>query len=316
MSNESGSPAILVDGLRKVYGPKVAVRDVSFTVAPGEIFGILGPNGAGKTTTVESIAGLRVGDGGRIRVAGLDPWTEHDDLVRVLGIQLQESKLQPKITVREALQLWSALFPAPTPWPELAERLGLTPQLNRRFATLSGGQQQRLSIALALISDPRIAILDELSTGLDPRARRDVWQIVRDLRERGVTVLLVTHSLEEASALCDRIAIIDDGMVRALDTPENLVRGGSAATITSFETDPAIDLELLELLERVPGVTRVRREAGRVVLEGAEDCVLAVLETLCAHRITPVGLRVAAGSLDAAYLDLTEHSDARAEALS
>ncbi|MGL5862790.1 MAG: ABC transporter ATP-binding protein, partial [Phycicoccus sp.] len=190
------SPTVSVRGLRKHYGPQVAVHDVSFDVAAGEVFGILGPNGAGKTTTVEAIAGLQAPDAGTVRVLGMDPWTHHGELAPLLGVQLQESRLQPKITVREALGLWSSFYADPRPWSELAERLGLDAAMDTRFVSLSGGQQQRLSIALALVGRPRVAVLDELSTGLDPRARRDVWEVVRDLQADGVTVLLVTHAME------------------------------------------------------------------------------------------------------------------------
>lgn len=310
MTADTSDPAVLVEGLRKTYGSKVAVDEVSLAVERGEIFGILGPNGAGKTTTVESIAGLRTGDAGRIRVLGLDPWTEREALVQVLGVQLQESKLQPKITVREALELWTAFYDDPVPWAELAAQLGLAEHLDQRFGQLSGGQQQRLSIALALVGRPRVAILDELSTGLDPRARREVWQLVRDLREGGVTVVLVTHSMEEAAELCDRIAIIDRGRVRALGTPEELVQSGGVATITSFEA-ASMDLEILR---GVDGVAAVRAEGDRVVVEGGEDVVLGVLTALAGHGIVPRKLRVIAGSLDVAYLDLTDDTNDKVEA--
>ena len=233
--------AVQVDHLRMTYGSTVAVEDVSLTVHAGEIFGILGPNGAGKTTTVESIAGLRVPDAGGIRVHGVNPITDRQQATRSIGVQLQESRLQPKITVREALQLWSAFYDDPEPWPELADRLGLSRLLDQQFRTLSGGQQQRLSIALALMGRPRVAILDELTTGLDPQARREVWQLVRDVRDRGVTVLLVTHAMEEAQGLCDRIAIINGGRVRALDTPDGLIGRAAAATVTSFVVDTAVE---------------------------------------------------------------------------
>ena len=296
------TPAVEVTGLRKTYGEKVAVADVGFTVHEGEIFGILGPNGAGKTTTVEMIAGLRTGDAGSVRVRGLDPWTEPAALTRVLGIQLQESKLQEKITAREALQLWSSFYDDPVPWAPLAERLGLSDHLDRRFGRLSGGQQQRLSIALALVGRPRVAILDELSTGLDPRARRDVWQIVRDLRDEGVTVLLVTHGMDEAQALCDRIAIVQDGRIRALDTPDGLIRATTAATVTSFRAEVPVDLASLRELE---GVTGVRSESGRIVVEGVEGAALTTIAALHRLHVTPRDLRVVEGTLDSAYLDLT-----------
>ncbi|WP_244929612.1 ABC transporter ATP-binding protein [Nocardioides sp. W7] len=295
-------PAVEVDGLRKTYGAKVAVADVGFTVQRGEVFGILGPNGAGKTTTVEAIAGIRVGDAGRIRVLGIDPWTEREALTRVLSIQLQESRLQAKITVREALELWSALYDEPVPWGEVAERLGLTEHLGRRFGDLSGGQQQRLSVALALVARPEVVILDELSTGLDPRARRDVWQVVRDLRAAGVTVLLVTHSMEEAQALCDRVAIIDGGRIRALDTPAGLIRTAGEATTMTFVPSAPIDLGALRALS---DVRSVHAEDGTVVVTGDEDVAVTVVTTLVAQGVVPKRLDVTSGSLDTAYLDLT-----------
>ena len=299
------APAVEVERLRMTYGDKIAVEDVSFRVEPGEVFGILGPNGAGKTTTVESVCGLRVGDAGRVRVHGIDPWTDRDATTRIVGVQLQESRLQPKITVREALEMWAAFYDDPLPWSEPAERLGLVDHLDQRFGTLSGGQQQRLSIALALVGRPRVAILDELSTGLDPRARREVWSLVRDLRDRGTTVLLVTHGMEEAEELCDRVAIIDAGSVRAIGTPAELIGGAAAATVTSFEPSEPVDLVALRELE---GVADVRVDAGRVTVTGAEDAAVAVLARLASRGVVPHCLRVVDGSLDSAYLDLTLNS--------
>jgi len=299
------APAVEVERLRKTYGDKVAVEDVSFRVEPGEVFGILGPNGAGKTTTVESVCGLRVGDAGRVRVHGIDPWTDRDATTRIVGVQLQESRLQPKITVREALEMWAAFYDDPLPWSEPAERLGLADHLDKRFGTLSGGQQQRLSIALALVGRPRVAILDELSTGLDPRARREVWSLVRDLRDSGTTVLLVTHGMEEAEELCDRVAIIDAGSVRAIGTPAELIGGAAAATVTSFQPSEPVDLVALRELE---GVADVRADAGRVTVTGAEDAAVAVLARLASRGVVPHCLRVVDGSLDSAYLDLTLNS--------
>ncbi len=294
--------AVAVEGLRKQYGDHVAVSDVDLEVREGEVFGILGPNGAGKTTLVEAIAGVRVGDAGSVRVHGIDPWTEREALTRVLAIQLQESRLQAKITVREALELWSALYDDPAPWRDVADRLGLTGHLDRRFGRLSGGQQQRLSIALALVAGPRVAILDELSTGLDPRARRDVWGIVRDLQASGVTVLLVTHSMEEAQTLCDRIALVHGGRIRALDTPEGLVRAAGRATVMRFHPSAPTDLDSLREL---PGVTTVVSAGGRVDVEGEEDVAVPVMAQLAAQGVVPQALQVESGSLDSAYLDLT-----------
>ena len=235
------APVIEVTELRKSYAGRPAVDGVSFAVEEGEIFGILGPNGAGKTTTVECVEGLRVPDSGRVRVAGLDPVTEHEATRRVLGAQLQESELQAKLTVREALELYSAFYPSPLDWRPLAERLGLTAKLDTRFARLSGGQKQRLFIALALVGNPRAVVLDELTTGLDPRARRDTWELIEDIRANGVTVLLVTHFMEEAQRLCDRIAVIDRGRVAALDTPAGLIRRSAGATVISFTPSAPLD---------------------------------------------------------------------------
>ncbi|WP_371790676.1 ABC transporter ATP-binding protein [Streptomyces sp. NBC_01471] len=293
---------IEVDGLRKAYGGRHAVDGVSFAVEVGEIFGILGPNGAGKTTTVECVGGLRVPDGGVVRVAGFDPVADHDRVTRILGAQLQESELQPKITVREALELYSSFYPHPADWRPLAERLGLTEKADSRFAKLSGGQKQRLSIALALIGNPEVVVLDELTTGLDPRARRDTWKLIEDVRDSGVTVLLVTHFMEEAQRLCDRIAVIDKGRVAALDTPAGLIRRSSGSTVISFTpSQPLGDREL----DVLPGAASVRHRDGALVIEGTDETVNAVITLLARHHITAHQLRVTDATLDDAFLDLT-----------
>ncbi|MEV5962580.1 ABC transporter ATP-binding protein [Kribbella sp. NPDC051952] len=291
-----------VSDLRKSYGGRTVVDGVSFSVEEGEIFGILGPNGAGKTTTVESIEGLRVPDAGRIRVAGLDPIADHAAVTQVLGAQLQESELQAKLTVREALELYAALYPNPADWRPLAERLGITGQLNSRFGTLSGGQKQRLFIALALIGNPKVVVLDELTTGLDPRARRDTWEIVEDVRARGVTVLLVTHFMEEAQRLCDRIALIDNGRITALDTPHGLISRTAGSTVISFTPSEPLDDEELAAL---PALASVEHKDGRITLGGTDDTVNAVLSLLARRRITAHQLRVTDATLDDAFLDLT-----------
>jgi ABC-2 type transport system ATP-binding protein len=301
---------ISISHLRKTYGDTVAVDDLSLEVAEGEVLAILGPNGAGKTTTVECVAGLRTPDAGTVRVDGLDPSTDREALTRLLGVQLQESRLQPKITVDEALALWSSLYDEPLPWRDLLERLGLGEKGRTRFRDLSGGQQQRLSIALALVGRPRVVILDELSTGLDPRARREVWEIVRDLKADGVTVLLVTHALEEAEQLADRVAIIAAGRVTALDTAAALVAGATAATVTSFTADGPVDLEALRAVD---GVASVRSDGRRVVVEGRDGAALDVLDALRHQRVTPSGLRVVDGSLDTAYLQITDRPADRQE---
>jgi len=216
--------AIEVEGLSKRFGSKVAVDDVSFTVAEGEIFGLLGRNGAGKSTTVDCLAGLRVSDHGRIRVAGLDPRQDRRKVRELLGVQLQESQLPDRLTVAEAMRLYASFYPRPADIDGLLAQLDLTDKLNTRYRRLSGGQKQRLSIALALIGRPRIAILDELTTGLDPVARRDTWQLIDDIRNQGVTIVLVTHFMDEAARLCDRVAIMRDGGIAALGAPAELAQ--------------------------------------------------------------------------------------------
>ncbi|WP_405783331.1 ABC transporter ATP-binding protein [Streptomyces sp. NBC_01378] len=295
-------PLIEVAGLRKVYAGRAVVDDVSFTVGEGEIFGILGPNGAGKTTAVECVEGLRVPDAGRVRVAGLDPVADHDRVTEILGAQLQESELQAKLTVREALELYAAFYPNPADWRPLAERLRLTDKLGTRFAKLSGGQKQRLFIALALIGNPRVVVLDELTTGLDPRARRDTWQLIEDVRDSGVTVLLVTHFMEEAQRLCDRIAVIDKGRIAALDTPAGLIGRAAGSTVMSFTPSAPLDEEALRDL---PALASVEHRDGRVTLGGTDETVNAVITLLARHQITAHQLRVSDATLDDAFLDLT-----------
>jgi ABC-2 type transport system ATP-binding protein len=300
-------PVIEVTELRKSYAGRPAVDGVSLAVEEGEIFGILGPNGAGKTTTVECVEGLRVPDSGRVRVMGLDPVTEHEATRRVLGAQLQESELQAKITVREALELYSSFYPSPLDWRPLAERLGLTAKLTTRFAKLSGGQKQRLFIALALVGNPRAVVLDELTTGLDPRARRDTWELIEDIRANGVTVLLVTHFMEEAQRLCDRIAVIDKGRVAALDTPAGLIRRSAGATVISFTPSAPLDDRDLNAL---PALASVAYKDGRVTLSGTDETVNAVITLLARTRVTAHQLRVTDATLDDAFLDLTKEAAA------
>ncbi|MEU8028166.1 ABC transporter ATP-binding protein [Streptomyces sp. NPDC049099] len=297
-------PSVIeVTDLRKSYGGRAVVDGVSFAVEEGEIFGILGPNGAGKTTTVECVEGLRVPDTGRVRVTGHDPVADHDKVAEILGAQLQQSELQPKLTVREALELYASFYPNAADWRPLAERLGLAPRLGTRFAKLSGGQRQRLFIALALIGSPRVVVLDELTTGLDPRARRDTWQLIEDVRASGVTVLLVTHFMEEAQRLCDRIAVIDKGRVAALDTPAGLIRRSTGATVISFTPSAPLDDHDLTTL---PALASVERKDGRITLSGTDETVNAVITLLARHHVTAHQLRVTDATLDDAFLDLTD----------
>ncbi|MFF5495593.1 ATP-binding cassette domain-containing protein [Streptomyces aquilus] len=298
---------IEVSELRKSYGGRPVVDGVSFAVQEGEIFGVLGPNGAGKTTTVECVEGLRVPDAGRVRVTGLDPIADHARVARVLGAQLQQSDLQAKLTVREALELYASFHARPADWRPLAERLGLTGKLTTRFAKLSGGQKQRLFIALALIGDPRVVVLDELTTGLDPRARRDTWELIEDIRANGVTVLLVTHFMEEAQRLCDRIAVIDKGRVAALDTPAGLIRRSAGATVISFTPSAPLDDRDLNAL---PALASIAHKDGRVTLAGTDETVNAVITLLARSHVTAHQLRVTEATLDDAFLDLTKETAA------
>lgn len=289
-----------VRGLRKTYGSTVAVDHLDLEVEDGEIFGILGPNGSGKTTTVECIAGLRRPDAG-VRVAGFDPHTARDRVTSFVGVQLQQAGRPAKQTVREAVSLHASFYEQSVDGIALVERLGLGSKLDTRYANLSGGHQQRLAIALALVGRPRVALLDELSTGLDPRSRREVWSIVEDARAAGATIILVTHFMEEARHLCDRVAVIDRGRLTAVDTPDGVI---GAPTVMSFAPSVAVDGEFLE---RVAGVAQVRRrEDGRVELSLTDDAVLTVLQLLAARGVHPERLRIVDASLDDAFLDLTD----------
>lgn len=293
-----------LNGLRKVYGDRPVVDGVTFSVEEGEIFGVLGPNGAGKTTTVECIEGLRIPDAGTVRLCGLNPAVDRRKITQLLGVQLQHSELQPKLTVREALELYAACYPRPADWTGLVERLGLTTRLNAPFGRLSGGQKQRLFIALALIGRPRVVVLDELTTGLDPRARRDTWSLIEDVRDSGVTVLLVTHFMEEAEHLCDRVAVLKDGRLAALDTPAGLIGRSSRGTVISFvPSRPLTERELHEL----PGSGATVDRDGTVTITGTDETVQKVISLLAARQITAHRLRVTDATLDDAFLDLTEH---------
>ncbi|GGL11896.1 ABC transporter ATP-binding protein [Sphaerisporangium melleum] len=222
---------IEIEGLRKSYGSKTPVEDVSLSVEKGEIFGIAGPNGAGKTTVVECASGLRDRDGGTLRVLGLDPRTDRRKLLQRIGAQLQEAALPDSIKVGEALAMYASLYDKPADWRAVMEEWGLSDKRRARFASLSGGWKQRLFIALALVGDPELVFLDELTTGLDPSARRTTWGLIRKLRERGVTVVMVTHFMDEAEALCDRMAIIGQGRVLALGTPRELTEQGRSDSL-------------------------------------------------------------------------------------
>ncbi len=293
---------IEVTDLTKRYGGRTAVDSVSFSVEEGEIFGILGPNGAGKTTTVESIAGLRSPDGGSIRVLGMDPRRDRDRLRSLVGVQLQESELPDRMTVAEAVELFASFYERPADPAALIEDLGLSEKRDTAYRHLSGGQKQRLSIALALVGDPRIAILDELSTGLDPQARRETWQLIESIRDRGVTVLLVTHLMEEAERLADRVAVFGNGRVIALDTPAAIVATVDPEQRLRFRPSTPIDDRLLTDL---PEVRSVERSGPVVVVTGTGNLIHAVTSVLARRQVVANDLRIEQATLDDAYLALT-----------
>ncbi|WP_298324383.1 ABC transporter ATP-binding protein [Haloactinopolyspora sp.] len=295
-------PIIEVANLHKRYGDVVAVDDVSFEVEEGEIFGILGPNGAGKTTTVESIVGMRQPDGGTIRVLGLDPRRDRAELRRRVGVQLQESELPEKITVAEALDLYASFYADPADPRALLDELGIADKADARFDKLSGGQKQRLSIALALVGKPTIAVLDELTTGLDPRARRDTWQLVEDVRARGVTIILVTHFMDEAERLCDRLAVIDSGRVVAVDSPAGLVDRVTDEQRIVFLPSRPIDVGVLADL---PDVNDVDRSGQHLVVTGTGNVLHSLVTTLAAQDVIATELRLDRANLEDAFVSLT-----------
>ncbi|WUH95399.1 ABC transporter ATP-binding protein [Streptomyces sp. NBC_00433] len=300
---------IEVEHLHKRYGDGVAVHDVSFTVGEGEVFGIVGPNGAGKTTTVECLSGLRPADGGRLRVLGLDPRADRAAVRRLLGVQLQESGLPDKLRVREALDLFASFHPAPADVPALLDRLGLADKALAPYKTLSGGQKQRLAIALAVVGRPRVVVLDELTTGLDPHARRATWQLVEQIRDEGVTVLLVTHFMEEAERLCDRVALIDSGRVVAVDTPAGLAGRAGQEQRMRFRPSAPLDEDVLRAL---PEVTTLAWHGPQIELTGSGNLVGAVTALLARRQIIAADLRVDQATLDDAFIALTGHGPAPA----
>jgi len=293
---------IEVDRLVKRYGDRTTVNGVSFAVERGEIFGILGPNGAGKTTTVECIEGLRTPDGGAIRVVGIDPQRDTRELRQLLGAQLQESELPDKLKVGEAMELYSSFYRDPLDWRQLISALRLTDKIGAQFRRLSGGQKQRLSVALAMVGNPKVVVLDELTTGLDPQARRDVWDLIEEIRDRGVTILLVTHFMEEAERLCDRIAVIDAGRLVALDTPAGLIAKVGDRQRVRFRPTAPFDHALLTAL---PEVTSVEQAGGRLVVTGTGNLLLAVTTSLARHQIVAGDLRIEQTTLDDAFVALT-----------
>jgi len=297
---------IQVAGIRKTYGATVAVADVSFEVHEGEIFGLIGPNGAGKTTTMECVEGVRRPDRGAISILGMDPARDVYALQNRMGVQLQEAQLQKRIKVWEAVDLWASLYAKAVDGDGLLEQLGLASKRNAWFMTLSGGQKQRLFIALALINDPEVVFLDELTTGLDPQARRAIWDLVRGIRDRGKTVLMTTHLMEEAERLCDRVAIIERGRIIDSGTPEELVRRHCPARTVVLTTDSALAEEQLRAIGSVDSVTRLD---ARLTIQGhCEDLVTEVIQCLSEQRIRVTDFRTVLPNLEDVFLKLTGHS--------
>ena len=296
-----------VAGVRKTYGSLVAVDDISFEVRDGEIFGLIGPNGAGKTTTMECVEGLRRPDRGTITVLGLDPIRDVYALQDRIGVQLQQAQLQKRIKVWEAVHFWASLYRRKTSdGDRLLEQLGLAEKRNAWFMTLSGGQKQRLFIVLALVNDPELVFLDELTTGLDPQARRAIWDLIRGIRQRGKTVFLTTHLMEEAERLCDRVAIIEHGRVVDVDSPEGLVRRHCPErTVVVTTEDPAAEAHF----RAIPGAEEVTASAARYTIRGTGDgFITAVIQCISEARIAVSDFRTVHPTLEDVFLKLTGHS--------
>ncbi|WP_336211916.1 ABC transporter ATP-binding protein [Nonomuraea sp. LPB2021202275-12-8] len=299
---------IEVTDLSKRYADLTVLDRVSFSVEEGEIFGILGPNGAGKTTSVECVEGLRRPDGGSIRVLGLDPTKDRRALRERIGVQLQHTQLPENIKVWEALDLYAAFYAKPRDWRELVDQWGLADKRNARFGKLSGGQKQRLFIALALVGNPRVAFLDELTTGLDPQARRATWELIKQVRASGVTVVLVSHFMDEVEELCDRVAVFDRGGIVAIDTPAGLIDGVDAERQMKFTLMAGDPGDPVGLLKELPGVSSVIRTGNRVVVTGRGDFASAATAQLARHHVLVSDLRIDTRTLDDAFVALTGRS--------
>ena len=301
----NAADVVMVQHLVKRYGPLIAVDDVSFSIREGEIFGIIGPNGAGKTTCVECISGLRTPDAGSISVYGLSPQNDRNKIRALVGVQLQESALPPRLKVGEAVRLFASFYANPLNPDELLTSLGIKQIENAAFKSLSGGQKQRLSIALALVGNPRLAILDELTTGLDPEARRETWSLIERMRDRGVTVILVTHFMDEAENLCDRLALINHGTVRTLDTPEAIAAQAGGSRVRFVPSQP-VDDKTLQTLRAIPGVQDIERKQRYVTVTGTGDLAASVITALAAIGVRVSDVEARAGNLEDAFLKLTK----------
>jgi len=299
-------PVIEVSGIRKTYGATVAVSEVSFQVSEGEIFGLIGPNGAGKTTTMECVEGVRRPDRGEISILGLNPFRDMYQLQNRIGVQLQQAQLQKRIKVWEAVDLWASLYTKTVDANRLLEQLGLSAKRNAWFLTLSGGQKQRLFIALALINDPEVVFLDELTTGLDPQSRRAIWELVRGIRDRGKTVFMTTHLMEEAERLCDRVAIIEHGKIIEIGTPGDLVRRHCPERTVLLATGNEM---AEERLRSIPSAESVTRRDSQYTLQGkGEDFVTEVIHCLSENQIRVTDFRTVLPNLEDVFLKLTGRS--------
>ena len=289
--------------LTKTYGDIVAVNDVSLDIEQGEIFGLVGPNGAGKTTLVEMIEGLRTPDRGAIRVLGLDPAEQRAEIKQRIGVLLQATSIQPDISVKESLELFRSFYRHRVPTRSLLKLLTLKEHATSRFKKLSGGLQQRTAIALALVNNPAVLFLDEPTTGLDPQARRNMWDLLERIRQRGKTILLTTHYMEEAEKLCDRVGIIDYGKIIALDTPRGLVNSLGAETKIVFSAE-GVDAQALQ---SIPAVTRVESsQDGLALYTGDQNNTLQELVRAAdAHGFVITNLRTESANLDDVFLTLT-----------
>lgn len=293
---------IEVKDLKKYYGEIKAVDGITFFVLKGEIFGMVGPNGAGKTTTIECIEGLRKLTSGEIKVLGMTPYEKREILYQKISVQLQETRYQDRIKVWEILKLFSSFYDKPLNYEYLLEKFELIKFKNSFVSDLSGGQRQKLSIILALLPNPEIVFLDELTTGLDPKARRDMWKFIIDLKNEGKTIFLTTHYMEEAEVLCDRVAIIDKGKIIALDAPQNLIKMSNLDEIITFEGE-FIDLDKFH---QIKGLTKVLSQNGEITLFGkGEDFLKNVVEFLYLNKINFKNLKTKKPNLEDTYLSLT-----------
>ncbi len=290
----------------KHYGDIVAVNDVGLSIEKGEIFGLVGPNGAGKTTLIEMIESLRTPDSGSIRVLGLDPTKEADELKEKIGVQLQTTSIQPNIKVKEAIKLFASLYWRPLPNPEeLLKTLSLENKADSRFRKLSGGQKQRVAIALSLVNNPSVLFFDEITTGLDPQARRNMWALVKDIRSQGKTIFLTTHYMEEAEALCDRVGVIDYGKIIALDTPRNLVRNLGAESKVLFRVEGK-EVAAAEF-KGLPPVRRVEKVEDGFILYTSDVSVTLqeLLRFTDGQKLRLSNIRTEIPNMDDVFLTLT-----------